>query len=294
MQKNEMIEEVVAKATNRRSLLKNLGIASAAVTAAGSLGSLKMNADPATPTAVDVLQFALNLEYLEAEFYSIATTGQTLEARGVVGITGSGQSGPTTTQYGKVNFGNSTVFTGAVATYIAADELNHVKLLRNALSAAGIEPIAKPAIFLDALATKGASLANEGAFLSLARIFEDIGESAYAGGANFLAGTPYLTTAARILAVEGEHVANIRLQIAKLGIQSPAIDGADIPPPPTGTNYFTTNPSNGLIPIRTPGQVLFLAYGGVPNATSGGFFPNGANGNLKTASSAAATSANQQ
>lgn len=50
----------------------------------------------------------------------------------------------------------------------------------------------------------GASLANQQIFLVLARAFENIGVSTYSGGANLLSGSPYLMTAARILAVEGQ------------------------------------------------------------------------------------------
>lgn len=178
-----------------------------------------------------------------------------------------------------------------MAQGIAADELAHVIGLRTALQSNGITPIAKPAINLDALAPAGASLANAQGFLLLGRIFEDIGLSAYAGGAPYLSGSTYLQTAARITGIEGEHAANLRLQIARLGIAATALDPADVPPPPSGTNFFSTNLANGLCAIRTPGQVLYLAYGNQAGVSSGGFFPNGVNGTLRT-SSAAATAQN--
>jgi hypothetical protein len=289
MSDKNMISDIVIESPNRRKLLQKLGMAGAAVAAGATLGGQKLMA-AATPTPEDVVQFALNLEYLEAEFYSVATTGKTLEARGY-DFTGTGTKGATTTSYGMVNFANNLILTGTVAKDIAADELAHVLLLRSALMSNGITPIAKPAINLDALASKGASLANQQSFLVLGRIFEDIGVSAYSGGAPYLSGSPYLQTAARITAVEGEHVANLRLQIARLGIASPKLDGADVVPPPTGTNFFSTNIANGLCAIRTPGEVLYLAYGNVAGATKGGFFPAGVNGALTT-STGPATSAN--
>lgn len=284
MEKQTIIEEVVSKATNRRGMLKKLAIAGAAA------GATQLPLRAQSPSAADVVQFALNLEYLEAEFYSVATTGQTLQQRGVP-IDGTGNSGPTTTSYGQVNFGNNLVLTGGVAHDIASDEIAHVMDLRAALTANGVTPIAKPAINLDALAPMGASLANQQTFLVLARAFEDIGVSAYSGGASLLAGSAYLMAAARILAVEGQHTGNIRLEIARLGIPTFALDAADVPPPPTGTNSFSTNAANGLCAYRTPGQVLYLAYGLQANATAGGFFPAGVNG-LVNMSSGPATAAN--
>lgn len=282
----ELIDEVVTKSSNRRGMLKRLGIAGAALSALGISREGRLRAASTAPTPEEVVQFALNLEYLEAEFYSVATTGKTLEERGV-DVSGQGNSGPTKTAYGKVSFGNNLLFTGTVANDIAADEMNHVLVLRQALMSNGVTPIAKPAINLDALAAKGASLANEASFLTLSRIFEDIGLSAYCGGAPYLSGSPYLQNAARITGVEGLHVSNIRLQMARLGLPSPTLDGADVPPPPSGTNFFSTNLANGLCAVRTPGQVLYLAYGNVAGVTKGGFFPSGVNGSLNTSSSPA-------
>ncbi|MEJ7609041.1 MAG: ferritin-like domain-containing protein [Bryobacteraceae bacterium] len=284
MSKQNIIEAALSNTTNRRGLLRKLAVAGAAVSAT----QLPLNAQ--APAASDVVQFALNLEYLEAEFYSIAVTGRNLQQRGIP-ITGSGVSGPTTTSFGKVNFGNNLVLTGASAKDISDDEVAQVLALRATLTSNGITPVAKPAINLDALALAGASLANQQAFLVLARAFEDIGVSAYGGGASFLAGSPYLTAAARILAVEGEHTGNIRLQIARLGIPTTPLDAADIVPPPSGSNLFSTNKANGLTAIRTPGQVLYLAYGFMANVAKGGFFPNGVNGMLNM-SSGPATAAN--
>ncbi len=291
MPQKDIIDQVVSGSQNRRSMLRKLGIASAALGATAVLGERKLEAASSAPSASDVVQFALNLEYLEAEFYSVATTGKTLAERGY-----NYGGAPTTTMYGKVNFANSAILTGQVAADIADDELNHVLLLRSALSGLNITPVDKPAINLDALASLGASLKNEMTFLVLARIFEDIGVTAYSGGSTYLSGA-VLQIAARILAVEGQHAGDIRLQIARLGIATSinggGLDGADVLPPPSGKDYFSTSTSNGLCAVRTPGEVLYLAYG-VPFGgalSGGGFFPNGTNGTIKMATNAA-TSAN--
>jgi hypothetical protein len=73
MSNKNIVPELLAESPNRRSLLRNIGMAGAAVAVGG-----KLKADPAMPTVVDVLQFALNLEYLEAEFYTVATMGMNL------------------------------------------------------------------------------------------------------------------------------------------------------------------------------------------------------------------------
>jgi hypothetical protein len=276
MKTSGIISEIVAQTSNRRSFVKKLGLAASAVTVMGTLGERTASAQ--TTTDIEVLNFALNLEFLEAEFYTVATTGKTLEQSGY--NVGS-DPGPTTGG-NQISFTNSLVFTSAVANEIAADERAHVALLLGALGSAAIK---KPAINLNAL---GFGFGSENDFLKLARIFEDIGVTAYAGAAPLLSAAT-VGTAARILAAEAQHVSNIRLQIARLNIPTtPALDGADILPPPSNPGqYFSLN-SNALCETRTPPQVLYLAYGG-PNLSAGGFFPNGANGSFTVSSSSPAT-----
>ncbi|HZQ50612.1 MAG TPA: ferritin-like domain-containing protein [Bryobacteraceae bacterium] len=284
MTNQNLISDIIEKSPNRRSLLKTLGLASAAAGAAFT-GVNVLKAQSSTPSVVDVLQFALNLEYLEAEFYTVATMGKTIDQVGI-GIDGSGTPGATTGG-NAVNFSNNLVFTGQIAAEIGADERAHVTLIRGALNAAGIMPVAKPAINLNAL---GIGFANEASFLTLARIFEDIGVSAYsyAAGVPTVANSPYIGTAARILAAEAEHVGSIRLQVARLAVGTSALDSVDIIPPPSGTHFLSVDESTGLVAARSPGQVLFLAYGGAANATSGGFYPQGVNGAINMSSASAA------
>jgi hypothetical protein len=274
MAKKSIIPDVIEQASNRRGFVRKLGIATAAVGAGMTLGV--KNAGAQTSTDIEVLNFALNLEFLEAEFYTVATTGKTLAASGL----SVGPSPGVVSGGGKVAFSNSLVFTQAVAMEIAADERAHVALLQSAL---GSMAISEPSIDLNAL---GFGFGSEDDFLKLARIFEDIGVSAYSGAAPLLS-SAVVGTAARILAAEGEHVANIRLQIARLNIPTaPPLDSVDILPPPSNPNQYFSLSAQGLCSIRTPGQVLYLAYGGA-GLSSGGFFPNGVNGYFKMSSAAA-------
>src|SRR5205823_6850119 len=96
------------------------------------------------PADADLLAFALNLEYLEAEFYTYAVTGHGIEALGIE-TDGVGTPGPTTGGK-KVNFSDPML--ARVAEELAFDEQQHVKLLRKAL---GPYAIAKPALNLGAL-----------------------------------------------------------------------------------------------------------------------------------------------
>jgi hypothetical protein len=285
-----LIDELVAASPNRRSFLKTLATATAGVTALSMAG--RSSAQAQTSTEVEVLQFALNLEYLEAEFYTRVVNSKGIEAFGI-GVNGLA-NGANPASGGKTKgplglyFNNAFQFNDfQVAADIANDERQHVILLRSAL---GSQVIAKPNIDLTAL---GFGFGSQYEFTQLARIFEDIGVSAYAGAAGLLTTPAVITTAARILAAEAEHVSAIRMLLLLHNTPTTAIDGADLIPPPSGTpqQIFSMNTANGLVATRTPGEVLYLAFGNKEGATSGGFFPTGVNGAI-TISTGPATAAN--
>jgi hypothetical protein len=281
MPKN-LIDELTSASPNRRSFLKKVGIATAAIGTSAIVGA--STAEAQTTTELDILNFALNLEYLEAEFYTYAITGKSITSFGI-GIDGkatgaNSASGGTTTGGSQVKFNNNNVLSHDVAAEIGSDERAHVVLLRSALGAAAV---AKPNLNLNAL---GIGFGNQTDFLKVARILEDIGVTAYSGAAGMLKTPGIITTAARLLAAEAEHVGSIRTQVAVLKIASSALDGADLVPPPSGkqTQILSINLSNGLPATRTAGQVLYLAFGMKAGVNQGGFFPNGLNGAITTSS----------
>ncbi len=256
------------RALSRRTFMERVGMGSVAVLGVSVInGCLSSSSMAAGASEADVLNFALNLEYLEAEFYIRATTGGTLSAADTGAATGATTGGTL------VPFTDPTV--KAVAQEITFDETQHVRLLRNALGSAAVP---KPAIKLDAL---GFGFANDTEFLQLSRDFEDTGVSAYAGAATLLTGNN-LQTAAQILGTEALHTGNIRLLMIQKGIapKPAALDSLDVPPSPT--RYFGVD-SNALAIKRTTSQVLSIVYASTTAGTSsGGFFPNGLNGAIKT------------
>lgn len=283
MANNGIIKEAVAESPNRRSFVRKLGLASAVVGAAATSKFANAATAPAI-TDVDILTFALNLEYLEAEFYTVATSGMTIDQFGL-DVSGSGNLG-VTMGWNQVAFSTTDNTVQRVAMEVAKDERTHVALLRSTISMLGGAPIAKPSIDLGALKL---GFGSEAEFLTLARIFEDIGVTAYGGAAPLISSKTVLGYAARILATEAEHAGNIRSMCDRYGVSTPMLDGADTPPPPAGNQFFSVD-SNAITQIRTPQEVLFLAYGGAANATSGGFFPQGVNGNLNNSSAMPASS----
>lgn len=261
------------RALNRRRFLTGLGTVGAAAGAAMVLGCTgstgNINAVPpvmgGTPQPADVLNFALNLEYLEASFYLYATTGTGLSATDMGTGTGLG------TVTGGAMVANFSPTMAAIAAQIASDEQTHVEILRTALGSAAVP---MPNINLAALGTVN----NQTLFLQVARAFEDTGVSAYLGGAGYLvSSTSTLQVAAQILAVEAYHASNIRQNIIQMGLTSAATDSQDVPP--TASAYFCEK--GGLAIVRTPQEVLNIVYANpATGITSGGFYPNGLNGTI--------------
>jgi len=199
---------------------------------AGLAATRGAQAQAATVTDTDILNFALNLEYLEAQYYTLATTGQTIDqlTSGPIGITsGSGAAGGTVTvkANARVPFTtNSPLLAYALET--AQEERNHVTFLRTALNASGANAaVAQPNINLResfntlaqaaGLGSTFDPFASETNFLIGAYIFEDVGVSAYLGAAPLIKTTSNLVAALQIHAVEAYHAGIVRTQIFRAG-----------------------------------------------------------------------------
>lgn len=262
-------KEVNRNFSNRRAFLKGAGIAGIGLAGAAMIGtklaSPLQKVEASAYSDAEILNFALNLEYLEAEFYLMATYGTTLVKFGVISATD--ESGPTTGGNRVPNFAAS--WQATMATAVRKDEINHVKYLRAALGSAAVK---KPAIDLGAL---GYGFSSVDSFLKLARQFEDVGVSAYLGAAPLLNNDTYLAAAGAILATEAQHSGSFRLACVMAGINSPAVDSHDVPPTPS--HLYDVN-GNGLSIPRTAAEVLNVVYHG--GKCSGGFYPDGMNGSI--------------
>ena len=296
-----MTNETAHENADSRRLFAKLGAGALAMGAIAALKSAPARA--ATPvylyTDADILNFALNLEYLEAEYYLRAVTGQGLPTTLTGGSTAT-VSAPSTTL---VPF--STPAIAYWAQRIAADELSHVNFLRLGLGSAAVP---EPAIDLVASFTTLAvaagliapgqtfnPFASELDFLIGAYIFEDVGVTAYAGAANQLQDPANLAYGASILAVEAEHAGAIRGYLAEQGggavtnaisalrqaVSGVQDDGTDLSAGGGNPFSFANSDYNGQARRRTPQQVLNVVYGAAGTGlTSGLFFPSGMNGTL--------------
>ncbi len=255
----------------RRNFLSTLGMAGAAALSAGAMTGCSNDGPIAlpttTPSVLDVLNFALNLEYLEASFYLYVTTGAGLPAADMGTAPGAVTGGA------KVTFTNPIV--ASAAAQLAKHEQQHVEFLRATITAVGGTPVSMPALNLAA----GGTVTNDATFLAASRQLEAVGVSAYIGGAALLTSSvPALNYAAQILDTESQHAGFIRELCIILGVTSPAVDSLD--QAPSASKIFNTGATTGLNPSRTTSQVLQIVYGaaGTLGATKGGFFPNGLNG----------------
>ncbi len=262
---------------------------------------------PAAVTDSDILNLALNLEYLEAQFYLYAVNGTGLSASMIA--SGSGTAGGTVTGGAKVDFSNDALV-GAYAREIAADEAAHVAFLRAALGSAAI---AMPNINISGDANGAFTAAARAAgvvgpndtfnpysspenFLLGAFIFEDVGVTAYKGAAPLLTSKVFLEAAAGILAAEAYHAGLVRTVLYAKGIATPALvtaagrisdardtldQGSDTDEglvKGTAANLVPTD-ADGIAYSRNSAQVHNIVYLNATgaNRNGGGFFPNGTN-----------------
>jgi Ferritin-like domain len=297
---------------NRRKVLSTLGLlgASAALTACGTTAQPNPTPTPTpTPTPAKnydaaILNFALNLEYLEAAFY-LAAVGRIAELPGGTAEVKlpAGFDGKTA-----ISFMNDAV--RQYAEEIAEDELAHVVFIRKALSDLKLPVAERPVIDLAGGFSAAANaafnsilspvfdpFANQLFFLHGAFIFEDVGVTAYKGASPLITDEKgVLEPAAGILAVEAYHSGEIRtLLYAQKDVVTPygvtvekvvqaisdlrgAAGGKD------KDQGLIRNGKANIIPVdnnsiafsRTPREVaniVFLDTTG--KAGKGGFFPNG-------------------
>ncbi|MDQ3418702.1 MAG: ferritin-like domain-containing protein [Acidobacteriota bacterium] len=265
-----------------RALMLGAGIAGAV--------PLRAQKDAKAMSDQDILNFALNLEFLEAEYYTRGVTGRGLGAGGNV------QGGS------QVPFRNDEV--REILTEIAENERAHVAYLRGVL---GNKAIQYPAVdfvagFREAGRLAGLGddfnpFADELSFMLGGYLFEDVGVTAYKGAAALIDDGDILEAAAGILGVEGYHMGSLRWILYRRGerahLTANAVsDARDALDGPMDLDQGVTTPGAqgtraNLVPAdefgrafsRTPQQVLNIVYlTPQQNMNRGGFFPNGVNG----------------
>lgn len=233
----DKIKSLIDKAVSRRRFLAGAGGVAAATAVAGIAGcgggspvTLPITHPTPPPsnsfTDADILNYALNLEYLEAQFYLYAATGHGLAASDTAapaGYNGSFTEGTVTT-------GNAAAVAGVtteqqdIINEIAYEEQEHVRFLRKALGSAAVPMPSIDLSFFGPLAVAAGisggtfnPFASFDYFLVGAFIFEDVGVTAYAGAAPKISAAGvkagYLTAASGILAVEAYHAAYVRTAI---------------------------------------------------------------------------------
>ena len=287
---------------NRRGLLgfgsATRAIAAMSTVAVAAAAPLGAEAEAASTSVgdTDILNFALNLEYLEAEYYLRGAVGQTLDDVFRTNLGGQVRGGR------RVAF-SSPVHEGIMKN-IAANEYQHVAYLR---SVNGTKAVARPTIDFDAGfagVAQAAGLpgfdpfANEMHFFLGAMLFEDVGVTAYKGAARNIRNRRILESAAGILAAEAYHAGSVRTIIYKKGEEwkraagaisemRDTLDGSqdlDQPPATIGdrSNIVPLN-ENGIAYGRTPNHVLNIVYENPASGiVSGGFFPEGLNGKIRS------------
>ncbi|MBA3246131.1 MAG: ferritin-like domain-containing protein [Actinobacteria bacterium] len=177
LDKDGAIQEAAAKVDpeTRSTFLKKVGIGAGTLAVGGAFAGAipSMARGQAIPQSdIDILNFALTLEYLEAAFYAIANQNKVLK--------------------GELN---------RFSTVVAQHENTHVVFLRRAL---GAKAVAKPKFdFKD-------TVTNPAKFAATSQVLEDTGVHAYLGQVGNIKTKSILVAAGRILPVEARHAAWIR------------------------------------------------------------------------------------
>lgn len=134
---------------------------------AGSLATKSAKGD------LEILNYALTLEYLEAEFYMLGVQGGVVKGREL-----------------------------ELVAPIADHEAGHVAALTSTIQDLGGKPVAKPKFTFPQ-----GTFNNRDKFLTTASVFEELGVKAYQGQVTMIDSPDILAAAASIAGVESRHAA---------------------------------------------------------------------------------------
>lgn len=175
--KTPELANIEVQGMTRESFIMRGAIAAGSVYGLSTVGPFVSQALAQGEGDVDILNFALTLEYLEAAFYTEA-----LEQVG--GLSGDVKE---------------------IATTIRDDESEHVDALAATVKKLGGKPVAAPGVDF------GKAFANQKSFLTTAVVFEDLGVGAYNGAGPSIKSKEVLAAAGSIVQVEGRHAGIVRL-----------------------------------------------------------------------------------
>ncbi|MDX6661101.1 MAG: hypothetical protein QOJ55_1923 [Solirubrobacteraceae bacterium] len=171
---NPELAAVEVHGMSRGSFIARGALATGGLYGAGAVTQFVTSAFAQGGGDLDILNFALTLEYLEAAFYQ--------EALAKAGLSGQAKK---------------------LAQEIGDHEKQHVDALTGAIKKGGGNPVTAPKVAFP--------LTDQASFLKLAETFEDTGVAAYNGAAPMISSTEVLGVAGSIVQVEARHAAAIRL-----------------------------------------------------------------------------------
>jgi rubrerythrin len=160
--------------TTRSAFLLRAALATGATYGALAVGPFVHRALAQASSDADILNFALALEYLEADFYVRAARRLTLSRE-----------------------------VRDLANQLGDNELEHVNNIVSTVRGLGAQPAKKP--------TFSFPIKDERGFVKLASTLEDTGVSAYNGAAPRIKSKAVLRAAGRIVQVEARHAAIMRV-----------------------------------------------------------------------------------
>jgi hypothetical protein len=173
------LEQIEFEALDRSSFLMKGILAAGATYGAFAAGPMLRKAfaqDGGSEEGdIEILNFALTLEYLETAFYEQAAKDAKLSSENA-----------------------------ALVKTFGEQEAEHVAGLTKAIEDLGGKPVEAPAVDF------GDAFASEDAFLQTAITFEDLGVSAYNGAGPMISSKDLLATAGAIVQIEARHAAAVR------------------------------------------------------------------------------------